>query len=72
MNDDEYRGRHAGMPGRENPPPWMRHPKKRRMPKMPKTIRKVLIVLILLAVAAVGIYIYLMLNPDVARTATIS
>ena len=31
----------------------------------------VLIAVIILAVAAGGIYIYLMLNPDVARTATI-
>lgn len=70
MNGGEYRGKHAGSPDKGDRPPWMVHPKKRRI-KMPKTFRKVLIAVIILAVAAAGIYIYLMLNPDVARTATI-
>ena len=70
MSGGEYRGRHARAPEGGGRPPWMVHPKKRRI-RMPKTIRKVLIVVIILAVAAAGVYIYLLLNPDVARTATI-
>ena len=67
--EEEYRGKHAGAYAPESRPPWMTHPKKR---KMPMFARKLLIAAIILAVAALGLYLYLLLNPDVMRNATIS
>ena len=67
--EEEYRGKHAGSYVSESRPPWMTHPKKR---KMPMFARKLLIAAIILAVAALGLYLYLLLNPDVMRNATIS
>lgn len=74
MRKNNYNNWYPGRPDSQQPnadsrPPWMVHPKKRGMPKI---VRKLLIVLLILALAGLGICIYMVLNPDIWRTATIS
>ena len=64
MRKDEYRGRHSAPQDPYARAPWQTHPRKRGIPG---PLRKVLTLVIILALVALGVYIYLLLNPTVGR-----
>ena len=64
MRKDGYRGRHSAPQDPYARAPWQTHLKKRGTPRL---LRKVITLAVILALVALGVYIYLLLNPMVGR-----